>query len=354
MPMRLRSFIRLGALFAALTALPSMGMATPLTIAGALDQPAIAPVLTAFEAAYPDIDIQYADLTTRAVERRTHDTARPPDVVISSAMPSQMAAANAGFAARLTSEPARAWPARFKWRDMVFGFTFEPVMLAYRADRLPADIDLHSHGALFRALIAHRSRLCGRVAIYDPARSAVGYALYRADAGHTARFWQLVSALGSVDAKEMPTTQTMLEGLSAGRFLLAYNLIGSYARPYAATHPHIELVETDDYTLVLSRMVFVHRRALHPAAARRFVSYLLSPAGQRVLAGQTALSSPLPSVRDTPDAPSAARFMPIALDAGLLAQADDSQRRRDLAQWAERFASPRDAACRSGRSDPSR
>ena len=338
------------ALMAAFLALPSVALATPLSIAAALDRPAIAPVLAAFEAAHPEIDVHYADLSTRAVERRTHDAAHPPDVVISSAMPSQMAAANAGFAARLTDGAARAWPARFKWRNTVFGFTFEPVVLAYRADQLPPDMDLHSHGALFRALIAHRSRLCGRVAIYDPARSAVGYALYRADAGHTARFWQLVSALGSVDAQEMPTTKTMLDGLSSGRFVLAYNLIGSYARQYAATHPHIELVETDDYTLVLSRMVFVHRRAPHPIAARRFVNYLLSPAGQRVLARQTALSSPLPGVRDTPDA---ARFMPIALDAGLLAQADDSQRQRDLAQWAERFTAS-DIACRSSRSDPPR
>ena len=235
--------------------------ATPLHIAAALDRPAIAPVLAAFERAHPDIDIRYADLATRAVERRIHDTAPPPDVVISSAMPSQLAAANAGYAARLSGAVIDDWPARFKWRDSVFGFTFEPVVFAYRADLLPADIALGSHGALFRALTDQRSRFCGRVAIYDPARSAVGYALYQADAGHTARFWQLVSAFGQARAHQVPNTRTMLTGLSEGRFVLAYNLLGAYARRYAHGHPEIRVVAPTDYTLMLSRMVFVHRAA---------------------------------------------------------------------------------------------
>ena len=326
--------------------------ATSLHIAAALDRPAIAPVLAAFERAHPDIDIRYADLATRAVERRIDDTSRPPDVVISSAMPSQLAAANAGYAARLSGPTIANWPARFKWRDAVFGFTFEPVVFAYRADLLPADMNLDSHGALYRALTDRRPQFCGRVAIYDPAQSAVGYALYQADAGHTARFWQLVSAFGRARAHQLPDTRAMLTGLSEGRFVLAYNLLGAYARRYARTHPEIRIVAPTDYTLMLSRMVFVHRAAPHPDAARRFVTYLLSQQGQRVLTHQTQLAGP-PRADPSAGRPSATRpadqprIMPIALDAGLLAQVDPAQRRRDLAQWQARFAVPGQPRCRS-------
>lgn len=334
--------------------------ATSLHIAAALDRPAIAPVLAAFERAHPDIDIRYADLATRAVERRIHDMSRPPDVVISSAMPSQLAAANAGYAARLSGPVIDGWPARFKWRDSVFGFTFEPVVFAYRADLLPADIALDSHGALYRALTDRRPRFCGRVAIYDPARSAVGHALYQADAGHTARFWQLVSAFGQARAHQVSNTRAMLTGLSEGRFVLAYNLLGAYARRYARGHPEIRIVAPKDYTLMLSRMVFVHRAAPHPEAAHQFVTYLLSGQGQRVLTRQTQLAGP-PRARKSTDRSNEtrpadqARIMPIALDAGLLAQVDPAQRRRDLAQWQARFPVPGQPGCgASGRAGPSR
>ncbi|WP_423821344.1 ABC transporter substrate-binding protein [Salinisphaera sp. SPP-AMP-43] len=292
-------------------------------------------MLDRFAAHHPDIELHYQDLSTPQVNRRVRNEDAPPDVVISSAMPAQMRLVNAGYAARLDSSASRDWPASAKWRNSVFGFSFEPVVFAYRSDRLTTETVPTSHDALFRLLNSQALALAGRIALYDPGQSEIGYALYQADAGYTARFWQLIASLGRAGAAPMANTRAMLAGLSSGRFDFAYNLIGSYARQWAATHPHIRVVVPTDYALVLRRLVFVHARAPDPNAAQIFVDYLLSPAGQRVLTTHT----PLDGLPRAGSKPADGNFYPIPIDAGLMAAADPGRRQRFLERWRHEFDS---------------
>ena len=222
-------------------------------------------------------------------------------------------------------------------------FHLEPVVFAYRRGSGKPNESTTSHGALYRALQVPDSPLAnGHMALYDPARSDVGYALYQADAGYTARFWQLVSAMGGAQAVQVGYTQTMLEGLSSGRFVFAYNLIGSYALRWAKTHPEVVVRFPSDYTLVLSRMVFVHRDARHLNAAVQFVDFLLSHAGQKILANDT----PLFSRRKDVSGPYSAwrlraevgdHLFPIPIDAGLMAISDPQKRRTFLRRWQQEY-----------------
>lgn len=319
------------------------GAPTPLIVAAALDRSAIQPVLDAFTARHPGIALDYRDMSTQAVNKRVRDPDNPPDVVISSAMPAQMSQVNAGYAQPLSTRETRAWPDSSKWRQEVFGFTFEPIVFAYRRDLAQQMAPPQTHGALYEALQTPGSALAdGHMATYDPARSAVGYALYQADAGYTARFWQLIAAMGTAHAELVDATQTMLNGLSSGRFVFAYNLIGSYALRWAKTHPEIVVRVPRDYALVLSRMVFVHRDARHVDAAVQFVDFLLSHAGQHLLANDT----PLFSLRQDVSGPYSARrlrarvgdhLFPIPIDPGLLAISDPQQRTTFLHRWQQEY-----------------
>lgn len=319
------------------------GAPTPLIVAAALDRSAIQPVLDAFTARHPGIALDYRDLSTRAVNRRVRDQNNPPDVVISSAMPAQMSQVNAGYAQPLSTLETRAWPDSSKWRQEVFGFTFEPIVFAYRRDLTQRMAPPQTHGALYEALQPPSSALAnGHMATYDPAHSAVGYALYQADAGYTARFWQLIAAMGAAHAEPVDATQTMLDGLSSGRFVFAYNLIGSYALRWAKTHPEVVVRVPRDYALVLSRMVFVHRDARHVDAAVQFVDFLLSHAGQQLLANDT----PLFSLRKDVSGPYSARRLraevgdhlyPIPIDAGLMAISDPQRRHTFLRRWRQEY-----------------
>lgn len=339
-------------LFLSLVVLPAPGGAappsapdsrTPLVIAAALDQSVIEPVLETFTARHPGIALHYLDLSTRAVNTRIRNADNPPDVAISSAMPAQMSQVNAGYAQPLSTRETRAWPDSAKWRNEVFGFTFEPVVFAYRRDLAQQMAPPQTHGALYHALQRPDSPLTnGHMAVYDPARSDVGYALYQADADYTARFWQLVSAMGKARAAQVGTTQAMLDGLSSGRFAFAYNLIGSYALRWAKTHPQVMVQLPRDYALVLSRMVFVHRDARHLDAAVQFVDFLLSHTGQQILANDT----PLFSLRQDVSGPYSARrlraevgdhLFPIPIDAGLMAISNLQRRHTFLRRWQQEY-----------------
>ncbi|QEA40778.1 ABC transporter substrate-binding protein [Pistricoccus aurantiacus] len=317
--------------------------ATPLVVEAALNREVVAPLLDAFRAAHPDIDLRYHDRSTLEVDVSVAEASPAPDVVISSAMPWQMARVNEGYARPLNSVQARRWPAWAKWRNEVFGFTFEPIVMAYRLDLAKHMMPPQTHADLHSLLTTQRERLEGRVTTYSPLTSGVGYTLFQQDARYTPRFWDLVAGMGQADAKLESNTRSMLEGISDGRYWLGYNLLGSYAMVWAQRHPEVIVQIPQDYALVMMRMAFIHRDAPHPDAAETFVNFLLGREGQRVLAGQT----PLFSIRSDIVGPyTAARLRdqvgeqlyPIPLNASLLAFVDPQRRAAFLARWHREFA----------------
>lgn len=315
---------------------------TPLVISAALDLSVVSPLLDAFQAAWPGIEIDFREDTTLAVDDSVSNGPPAPDVVISSAMPLQMARVNDGWARRLDSPQANAWPDWAKWRNEVFGFTFEPVVMVYHLDLARHMLPPQTHADLQQLLLSHGELLDRRVTTYSPYASAIGYTLAQQDARYSARFWELVEAMGQLNVALESDTRSMLEGLSEGRYWLGYNLIGSYAMAYALQHPQIIVQVPMDYSLVMMRMVFIHRDAEHPEAAETFVNFLLGPEGQEVLAGQTPLFSPLPHMVG----PWTARRLreqvgehlyPIPLDASLLAFVDPARREAFIRKWTETF-----------------
>ncbi|MBZ9560092.1 MULTISPECIES: ABC transporter substrate-binding protein [Modicisalibacter] len=317
--------------------LAGAAQAQPLRIEAALDREVVQPLLDAFARQNPDIEVHFHDRSTREVDRRVA-AGPPPDVVISSAMPWQLARVNQGYARRLDTPETRNWPQWAKWRDAVFGFTFEPIVMAYRLDLARHMLPPTTHADLHDLLDTHPALLRGRVTTYSPSVSGIGYTLFQQDARYSSRFWDLVAAMGAADVALEDETRAMLEGLTQGRYWLGYNLLGSYAMVWAQDHPEVMVQVPKDYALVLMRMAFVHRDAPHPRAAIRFMEFLLSRAGQRVLAGQT----PLFSIRPDVVGPYTAQRLrdqvgdhlyPIPLDASLLAFIDPKRRAAFMDRW---------------------
>ncbi|MDR5860708.1 ABC transporter substrate-binding protein [Halomonas eurihalina] len=316
--------------------------AEPLVVEAALDRRVVAPLLEAFEQSHPDIELVFHDRSTLEVDTLVERGDPAPDVVISSAMPWQMARVNQDYARPLHSREARAWPDWAKWRDEVFGFTFEPIVMAYRLDLPRHMMPPSTHADLHTLLTTRQDMLRGKVTTYSPARSGVGYTLFQQDARYTPRFWDLVAAMGNVDAHLEENTRAMLQGITEGRYWLGYNLLGSYAMVWAQHHPEVIVQVPQDYSLVMMRMAFIHRDAPHPRQAGEFVDFLLSRDGQRVLAGQT----PLFSVRPDVSGPYTAQRLrdqvgdqlyPIPINASLLAFVDPQRRDAFMARWRREF-----------------
>lgn len=312
--------------------------AIPLQVEAALDRQVVAPLLEAFERAHPEIELVYHDKSTLEVDRRVRQASPVPDVVISSAMPWQMARVNEGLAQPLNSGVARNWPEWAKWRNEVFGFTFEPIVTVYRLNLAKHMMPPTTHATLNTILRSHRELLRGRVTTYSPSGSGIGYTLFQQDARYSPRFWDLVAAMGAAGVSLENSTQAMLDGLTDGTYWVGYNLLGSYAMHWARNHPDLIVQIPQDYALVMMRMAFIHRDAPHAAAARTFMNFLLSFEGQQILAGSTPLFSVLPDVTGPYTAQRLRdqvgdNLYPIPINAGLLAFVDPMRRAAFMNRW---------------------
>jgi iron(III) transport system substrate-binding protein len=305
-----------------------------VTIYTTTDETEAADLLAGFHALRPNIRVEYDELNSTELFDRFLSEAvgkGAGDLVWSSAMDQQMKLVNDGYAETYASPEAARLPQWAVWNYQAYGVTAEPVAIAYNKGLLPAAEIPKTHTELARLLAGKAEALKGKVATYDPERSAVGLLFISQDLEITKSTWDLVRAIGEAGAKLYSTTSTMLDRIAVGDQLIAYNVIGSYALERAKQEPALGVVLPADYTIVMSRIVFIPKGAPHPNAARLFLDYLLSKGGQTRLAARS-----LGSVRD--DVPAnpfehESFFRPIRVGPELLTYLDQAKRNRFLKEW---------------------
>lgn len=313
-----------------------------VVVYAALDRKAAQPLVTDFEATHPGVKVDYRDMnTTELYERFRSEAERGPsaDVLWSSAMDLQIKLVNDGYAQRHRSEHTAALPRWAVWKEEAFGTSFEPVVLIYNTELLARQDVPTTHPQLLRLLTQQRARYAGRVTTYDPDRSGLGFLFQTQDVqANPVVFWSLARALGAAGVQRLPNTSDMLARVASGEAILGYNALGTYALAHAARDPRVGVQVLNDYTLVMSRVIFIARRARHPNAARLWVDYVLSPRGQEVLARHAGIFSvreEVPGGSGTSDLRGrlGAAARPIVLGTGLLTYLDQAKRRDFLRQW---------------------
>ncbi|CAM3304425.1 ABC transporter substrate-binding protein [Halomonas lysinitropha] len=314
-----------------------------LVIHGALDLPQMSPLLEGFHRQNPGLEVHYRNLTTLALHERFLAAPDEADVLLSSAMPWQYRLANAGHARSLDSPAAYRWPAWARWRHELFAITFEPIVMVVNETVIERFGEVRGHADLLALLERHAETLQGKVVTYDPAISGAGYTYAIEESRLSPRYWDLVAALGQADTELVETTGAMLEGLIEGRYLVGYNLLGSYARARLADQPQLRIVMPEDYTLVTQRLALIPHQAPHPAAAERFMDYLIDKTGQTVLARETSLGAIHPALEGAGTATSLRQergetLRPIILGPSLLATLDDLKREALLSRWQREFS----------------
>ncbi|MET0240018.1 MAG: ABC transporter substrate-binding protein [Sphingobium sp.] len=304
------------------------------------DRTELVPVIAAFRATYPGIDVHYSDIGSTEIYRRfvaeTRGRRPSADLLWSSSMDLQIKLINDGFAQAYASPEKPAIPATAVWKNMGYGITAEPIGFAYNKRLIPATQLPRSHAELEDFLRRRRRALTGRVVTFDPARSNTGYLYLTQDYAITRDTRSLLAAIAATRPVLATNTEPMLQAVAEGRQAIAYNIIGSYAMELARRDPRIGVVLPRDYTLVTSRIAFIARDAHHPAAARLFLDFLLSRRGQMLLAKQS-----LWPVRNDIAAHrlSATQARPIRVGPQLLVNLDRIKRQRFLSEWNAILAS---------------
>ncbi len=295
-----------------------------------------------FRVLYPRIEVEYEDLNSTELHHRfiaeTHLGSRSADLVWSSAMDLQAELAGLGHALPYDSPELARLPDWAKWRNQLFGTTFEPVAIVYNKDLLAAGEVPHTRAELARLLAARPDRFAGKVVTYDTEKSGFGFFLASQDAEASPAFWELAAALGKAGARFELTTDAMLKRIASGRALVGYNLLGSYALAQAGRNPSLGFVFPRDYTLVVSRLMFISSKAAHPNAARLWVDYVLSRRGQTVIADHARLYAVRSDVEGGMNVASlkaalGAGMKPVAIGPGLTRHLDRQAYRDFVLRW---------------------
>lgn len=247
---------------------------------------------------------------------------------------------NNGLAQAYASPEIPSLPDWAVWKNQAFGTTFEPAAMAFNTRLVDKDEALRTRADLTRWLNAEVDRFNRKVVTYDIERSEIGYLLAIEDAARSDAFWALARAFGRVSAQLEPTTKGMLQRLGGGDAAIAYNAIGSYTMQRAAANDQIGYLFPKDYTLVLSRIMFIGRNAGNPNAARLWVDYVLSRRGQSVIASKAKLGSLRADVTEGFTAASlqqslGASLQPIAIGPNLIEDLDYKRRQEFLQRWKE-------------------
>lgn len=310
-----------------------------LVLAGPTDTPVVTPLVKGFQEDRPDVDVIYREMGARELyEAAIAGRLKDVDVLMSSAADLQIRLANDGYAMRYASPQATGLPTWAKWRNEVFGFTFEPAVWVYNPARFNESTVPRTRQELFALLERERTSLQARVGTYDIAASALGYLLAEQDELLSSNFWGLANAFGQVNIQLSATSAGIMNAIERGDLDLGYNVLGSYALARQAQGARIGIVFPRDYVLVLARTVLIMRTAPRPELARALVDYLLSPAGQVIASSQTGLGSIMEDTpgRWTPEAVlsrSQGIVQPVVLSPALLVGLDQQRHARFVQNW---------------------
>lgn len=255
-----------------------------------IDTPMIEPLLTAFEQGNPGIAVEYHSLTAAEVSERYLEDRRSgragPDLLINSAMDLQVQLANDGQAMPFVVPEIEQLPEWAHWRDRAFAIGVEPIVIGINA---PADLGIAqdiSRAQLTEHLQQNRTRYLGRIGIYDPERSSTGMLLINQDLEADPANWELVRTIGTLRPQLYNSSSEMIDDVTAGRLLLAYGILGSYAFQQAADDERFGIVMPGDYILLASRVALIPTSAPSPQLGERLLGYLLSREGQQLIAQQ--------------------------------------------------------------------
>ncbi|MEO5494957.1 MAG: ABC transporter substrate-binding protein [Sphingomonas sp.] len=314
-----------------------------LLIWSAIDEKKASRLVADFQRLYPLVRVTYVEMPARDMNQKFIAAAASnkgtADFLWSSAMDLQIKLVNDGYAQTYVSPERDRLPDWANWKDQAWGTTAEPIVMVYNRDMIDDVAMPKSHVDLARFLEDTPSGVLNRIAMSDPAASAVGYLYLSQDQQATHDIWRLARAMGASHVHLFTRAEDAVRDVEAGRAAIGYNIVGSYALGEVEKHPRLGMVLPTDYTLLVSRIAMIPTSALHPNAAKLFLDFLLSRRGQMHLVRED-----MPSVRADVKVlkelqPSGVRLRAIRVGPGLLVSQDSLTRKYFLDRWRSSLGS---------------
>ena len=300
-------------------------------------------LIAGFEAAFPGIKVQWNDLSSSAVYNRVVSEAAAgqvgADLVWSNGLDLQLLLVEEGHAVAYKSPEAANLPKWANYKDTAYLTTVEPSVFMYNKTVFEGEPP-KTHAELLALLATKKSQMKGKVATFDPEKSAQAFVTMATDVHINDKFWNLVDAVGAADGKVYSSSGQIREKILSGEHSIGFNVNGAYAAQWAAKNANLVVVYPTDYTISASRAAYISNAAPHPNAARIFLDYMLSKPGQEAVA-----KAGLPAIRsdtsgdnyETANKLASGNLKPIPLDASLLADLEPTKRAGFFKRWKHAF-----------------
>lgn len=318
--------------------------ARTLVVYSSLDEPVAQPMIEAFQRAHPDIAVRYEDMLTGEIYDRivkeTDSGARTADFAFSSAMDLQVKLSNDGYAQRSDLPMSARWPAWANWRNTAYALTFEPAVFVYHKPSFTKEKPPATRAEFVDYLKRQGNAVYGRIGTYDIERSGVGFLFMARDQEQFGDIWSVIQTMGAAGVKLYSTSSAILERIADGRFVLGYNILGSYAADWASRHPDLGIVLPKDYTVVMSRIGLVPQAAASPDLGRAYLEFFMSREGQTIMARQLQIAAVSPDVAGENTATTlqeqlGKQLRPVPVSPGLMVYLDQVKRARLISRWNE-------------------
>ena len=251
------------------------------------DAKAAGPLIKDFETLY-GIKVEYNDLNSTELYNRfiaeSASSSGTADVTWSSAPDLQIKLVADGLAQTYASPEVSALPKWAVFNNQAYGTTYEPMVIVYNKNQMPAGDSFTDHSSLGKLLASKSDIYKGKVTAYDPERSGVGFLMMNRDLVVDPKSWDLFNAFGKAEGKYYTSAGAMIEKVGAGEHWIAFNIFGSYAALQTKKNPNLAVIYPSDYTLIATRVAFLPTKSNHPNAGKLFLDYLLSKRGQTIVA----------------------------------------------------------------------
>ncbi len=308
---------------------------TPLIVRSTTDITIFAPALQAFVDANPTIALTYEQWGSNALYAAARAGCNGPaitsDAIISSGVQQIVDLVNRSCARPYTSAQTAALPTARRWRDEVWGITQEAAVIIYNTALVEGVDAPRTRFDLLDMMRRKPATYAGKIATYDIEESGLGYLFAFMDSQQATTFGGLLEGFSRVDAVATCCSAEIIAGVESGRYLMAYNVLGSYLD--SVPSKHVGVIYPQDYTLFLSRAYMIPKSAPHPEASTLLLDFLLSTKGQAVLTDSNLIQTPSPDESGLQQ--SIQRY--IAIDPTLLVAMDQHRRALFIGNWRTTF-----------------
>ena len=299
-----------------------------LRIISTADLDVFEPYLRAYQAARPQVSLDYTVVSSAELHRAMRDGA-VFDLAISSAMDLQFQLVNDGFAQSYRSDTTNSLPDWARWRDQIFAFTTEPAVVVLSTERFHGLPFPETRQELVALLRDNAEQFQGAIGTYDIRESGLGYLFATQEARSTDTYWRLSEVMGRLDPQLFCCSGQMIDQVASGQLALAYNVLGSYAadKLARASGGKLEIIRMRDFANVMLRTAIVPANAEQAELAGAMIDMLVE-LGLRDTAGDW----PLPPLQQTVGV-GGADFGPIRLGPALMVYLDPLNRRAFRTEW---------------------